>query len=533
MLQADLNWDFKDQRLFAAACSGDGPEFQRLEFLGDAIADAVLVRWIHQWSTGTVAVLSGARQQLTSDATLGRLALLTGLHEVLTPALRAVPERTGDLIEAIVGAAFLDGGWVAATRVCEAVFSPWLSEPQGATARAARIDTVVVRRNSKWRWTYRLWTDQSPRPITKSGATGDLVSGEIEALTVALEQLDRAVPSVWVEMSSDLQAVMADDRHNDYTPAVQTLRAMLAQYDGVWIVPSDRIDTTLRLWGRDPGEPDGVLSGFEHLIGHDFAANSLERLALTPGPEQRRLAFVGGTILKSAAAIQAFTTQPQGNEGNLTNTVTDTIALARLNRIALSRGLPELLMPGERPADPIQIVKAALGALAIDAGAEQATQLATEWISKVRVSGASVNALCSIYGHYARTATDAPLVAHIELSTQRNTSAWEFNDQTVTPMIRMIEGICTAIDSLTAADAACPIVIAAPPRLVEAFEDPAGVNPQTKQALSRLMSRLDERGIKAVWGSQPTQPTASAHRRTPKPNLALLQTSTNPTKELR
>ena len=503
MLQADLNWDFNDQRLFAAACSGDGPEFQRLEFLGDAIADAVLVPWIHQWSTGTVAVLSGARQQLTSDATLGRLALLTGLHEVLTPALRAVPERTGDLIEAIVGAAFIDGGWVAATKVCEAVFSPWLSEPQGVIARAARIDTVVVRHNSKWRWTYRLWADQSPRPITKSGSAGDLVSGEIEALTVALEQLDRAVSSVWVEMSSDLQAAMADGQHNEYTPAVQTLRAMLAQYDGVWIVPSDRIDTTLRLWGRDPGEPDGVLSGFEHLMGHDFAAQSLERLALRPGPEQRRLAFVGGTILKSAASIHAFTRQPQGNEGNLSHTVTDTIALARLYRIALSRGLPALLMPGERPSDPTQIIKAALGALAIDAGPEQATQLAIEWISKVSVSGANVNAVCSIYGHYARTAADAPLVAHIELCTPHSTSAWEFSDQSVTPMIRLIEGICTAIDSLTPADAARPIIITAPPRLVEAFEDPSSVNPQTNQAMSRLMSRLDERGIKAVWGTQP------------------------------
>ncbi|MEY4230576.1 MAG: Ribonuclease-III-like, partial [Actinomycetota bacterium] len=125
MAPLDIGWNFRDRTLLDAAYAGDGNDFQRLEFLGDAVADAVLVRWIHRWSTGTVAVLAGAREQITSDRTLARISHVTGLRNVLSPTLRRVPERPGDLIEALVGAAFLDGGWPAATAACEALFGQW------------------------------------------------------------------------------------------------------------------------------------------------------------------------------------------------------------------------------------------------------------------------------------------------------------------------------------------------------------------------------------------------------------------------
>ena len=501
MTPAEIGWTFDNERLLAAACSGAGLEFQRLEFLGDAIADAVLVPWMYRWSTGTVALLAGARQQLTSDATLGRLALLTGLHMVLPPDLRAVPERPGDLIEAIVGAAFLDGGWPAATAVCEAVFGPWLVEPHGVSQHASRIDTVVDRHNSRWRWRYRLWTDRSPTPNSGTGVADDLVGAEIEALTVALEQLGRTTPSVWIEMSDDLRAEMSTTEITDHTPAIQTLRALLAAYDGVWVVPSERIDTSLPLWNRSSDEPDGVLTGFEQLAGHDLKAEALERLALCPGPEQRRLAFVGNVITKSAATIAAYRTEPTRNEAHLTSIVRNTVALARLHRTALDLGLTDLLLPGERPAHPTEVIRAALGAVAIDAGTEHAIDIATRWVTTVRVRGRRVGELCTINCTY--DTSNGPLVVHTELTTPTRHATWEFHDPTLAPLARATEGICTAIDTLSADEADLLVVINAPQRLTEALDEPTKVNdPATRSAISRLLHRIDERSLTAAWGPQ-------------------------------
>jgi hypothetical protein len=75
MTPAEIGWTFDNERLLAAACSGAGLEFQRLEFLGDAIADAVLVPWMYRWSTGTVVLLAGARQPgARTDALTARIS---------------------------------------------------------------------------------------------------------------------------------------------------------------------------------------------------------------------------------------------------------------------------------------------------------------------------------------------------------------------------------------------------------------------------------------------------------------------------
>jgi dsRNA-specific ribonuclease len=492
----EVGWEFRDEALVAAVYSGDGIEFQRLEFLGDAIADAVLVRWIYRWSTGTVAVLAGARQQLTSDRTLGRLAALTGLHDVLTPELKAVPERSGDLIEAIVGAAFLDGGWPAATAVCETVFGRWLSEPDGVGERAARIDTAIQPDGERWRWQYEIWMLGSSIPISGHGNADDAIDGEVEALCSGLERISRDTASVWVEVSDDLRAAMADATITQRTPAIQTLRALLTPFNGVWFVPSQRIDTTLAPWGTDH-EPDGRISGFELLIGHDLRVEALERLALCPGPEQRRLAFVGDTVLKSAAAISAFTNAPASHEGGLTDQRLQMIALDRLHRAALDIGLTSLLIPGQRPADPTKVIKATLGALAVDAGVEHAVDIARRWIRDVRIKGALPDALTFVRCCYDTTSHD--VVVHIDLTTPRHVANWQFHDQTVSPIVRGIEGICAAIDTLTPDEMTRALLIDAPPRIADAVGRTEAPQSDTQQAVQRLLHRLDQHGLKTAW----------------------------------
>lgn len=484
---------FRDRTLLDTACSGDGNEFQRLEFLGDAVADAVLARWIHRWSTGTVAVAVGAREAITSDRTLARISRVTGLRSVLSPALRAVPQRDGDVVEAVVGAAFLDGGWPAATAVCETVFASWLHEPH-TDRRAARIDTAITRTNDGWGWRSLVWATGAPSPVVIRGTGAHPIDAEIDALCTSIERLDRSTTNVWVELSEDLRAAMADTDHTPHTSGIQTLRALLVPFDGVWFVPSERIDTTVTPRSSDD-EPDGVLTGFERLAGHDFRNDSLERLALCPGPEQRRLAFVGGYVLKSAASICAFTDLPASSEDALSHEVTALLALTRLHELALDVGLVDLLLPGERPAHPTQVIKAALGAITVDDGVEPAVDLASRWLEQVRVDGSRVRDLCSIRCSYGNSGADVD----IHLVTPRRTASWAFTDRTVDSLVRALEGICTAIDSLTPQECTTTVLIDGSKRLRDLVEQSSGATSEQQAAIDRLLHRIDERGLAAAW----------------------------------
>src|SRR5690606_38939063 len=131
------------------------------------------------WSTGTVAVLAGARQQLVSDATLDHLSLLAGLHRTL-PKDRRTAEHRADQVEAVIGAAFVDGGWEAATAVCETIFGSWLAEPAGVADRAARIDAVVTELDDGWHWKRAVWTSGTDAPHRRGGRADDPLAAEIE-----------------------------------------------------------------------------------------------------------------------------------------------------------------------------------------------------------------------------------------------------------------------------------------------------------------------------------------------------------------
>ncbi len=106
------------REVVAALVDPRGPVFQRLEYVGDSLLDAVVVQALvarEPWLEPSLAHVDHEQQALVSDHALGRVAARRGLPHVRTfPASR---QRLADRIEACIGAAWADVGLPAAERL--------------------------------------------------------------------------------------------------------------------------------------------------------------------------------------------------------------------------------------------------------------------------------------------------------------------------------------------------------------------------------------------------------------------------------
>lgn len=150
-----IGYRFSNPRLLEQALThtsyaeefGDGADNQRLEFLGDTIVGVVVSRRLYeQMPDAPEGVLSKARSRLVSTRSLADVAREQGLGRLLR--LGVGEERTSgrtksrllaDVVEAIAGAVFLDGGLPAA----EAMLLRWMS------GRIARSDASQSMRDFK------------------------------------------------------------------------------------------------------------------------------------------------------------------------------------------------------------------------------------------------------------------------------------------------------------------------------------------------------------------------------------------------
>ncbi len=97
-----------------------GHLFQRLEYVGDALLDVVLLERLvraQPWDEPSLAFLNGEQQALVSDHALGRVAARRGLPDVRT--FDVSRHRLADRIEAAIGAAWADCGIAAAEAVAQ------------------------------------------------------------------------------------------------------------------------------------------------------------------------------------------------------------------------------------------------------------------------------------------------------------------------------------------------------------------------------------------------------------------------------
>ncbi|MEN7343564.1 MAG: ribonuclease III [Pseudomonadota bacterium] len=145
-LESALDYQFSDRSMMLQAFnhrSARGQSNERLEFLGDAILDAVISdRLYQQFPDADEGVLSRLRANLVRDESLAELASALQIGELLR--LGPGEMKTGgnrrrsllsDALEALFAAVYLDGGYAAASHVIDRVFAERLKTLEVTAAR--------------------------------------------------------------------------------------------------------------------------------------------------------------------------------------------------------------------------------------------------------------------------------------------------------------------------------------------------------------------------------------------------------------
>jgi ribonuclease III len=132
-LQQRLGHRYADERLVARALThrsfGAGHN-ERLEFLGDAVLNLAVSDLLYERFAGSdEGDLTRVRAHLVREDSLHRVALALDLPEVLRLSEGEArgggaqrPSILADAVEALIGAAFLDGGFAAAREVVRRLF---------------------------------------------------------------------------------------------------------------------------------------------------------------------------------------------------------------------------------------------------------------------------------------------------------------------------------------------------------------------------------------------------------------------------
>ncbi len=138
-LKKTLQYEFDDEDLLRQALthrSSPGESNERLEFLGDAVLDAVISEVVFRAQPNSrEGDLSRLRSSLVKDTSLADLAAALGLGEHLI--LGGGERKSGghrresilaDAIEALFGAVYLDAGFDASRKVIERAFGDRLQD---------------------------------------------------------------------------------------------------------------------------------------------------------------------------------------------------------------------------------------------------------------------------------------------------------------------------------------------------------------------------------------------------------------------
>lgn len=122
-------------RLGAQATPGDRRRLanERLEYLGDAILGAAVAKALFQLHPDhDEGWLSRAKSTLVSRASLAKVAERVGLlaHAVIGGQVGPEPPESvkANVVEGVIGAVFLDGGWEAACRTVERLLGAELAD---------------------------------------------------------------------------------------------------------------------------------------------------------------------------------------------------------------------------------------------------------------------------------------------------------------------------------------------------------------------------------------------------------------------
>jgi len=120
-------------------------DYQRLEFLGDAVLGLVLAETFYTASGADEGVLTNARTRLACGRNLAALGRRLRLGDYLrlaqngdTQRIRESETANEDMVEALFGAIFLDGGLDAARRFAKRLFGRDLLRVDAASVERSR-----------------------------------------------------------------------------------------------------------------------------------------------------------------------------------------------------------------------------------------------------------------------------------------------------------------------------------------------------------------------------------------------------------
>lgn len=132
-LQGRLGYTFMDPTLLALALThrswaneqGLTEHYERVEFLGDAVLDLLVAHWLYaEYPEMAEGELSKLKSQLVSEPVLARWARTLGLGTALRLGIgedrsggRDKPSLLADVVEAVLGGIYLDGGLEAVRQV--------------------------------------------------------------------------------------------------------------------------------------------------------------------------------------------------------------------------------------------------------------------------------------------------------------------------------------------------------------------------------------------------------------------------------
>jgi dsRNA-specific ribonuclease len=277
-LDRALGLELHERAYVDALVDPRGHLFQRLEYVGDALLDSVvlssLVR-IEPWTEGDLSLVNGEQQALVSDHALGKVAARRGLPDVR--AFSASRHRLGDRIEAAIGAAWADSGLAASEEVANRlVLTP------GLRRVTLRTDVPEARADDRYETAARVCGHE---PVTAAwdGAAAAGGAPRRRLAVVGNAVLEAAFSTAqYVETPWATEAEMSEERRAATSNAVLAERAhdlgLVTGGD-----PTDRraiADEVQALVGAatmDGGTPAGleVASG---VLGRSFAPGPVDVL---------------------------------------------------------------------------------------------------------------------------------------------------------------------------------------------------------------------------------------------------------------
>lgn len=118
----------------------DDGDYQRLEFLGDRVLGLSVASWLYRASAGPEGKLSQRLNALVSGVTCARIARNIGLSDHIRLGKQAREDGgadsdniLGDVMEAVIGANFIDNGYDATRDV---IYALWADELGGDAGKS-------------------------------------------------------------------------------------------------------------------------------------------------------------------------------------------------------------------------------------------------------------------------------------------------------------------------------------------------------------------------------------------------------------